>query len=332
MNRDGRPDIVVGSELHKTVSILYGKKGGGFTGPHGYKAGPYPFWVSVADFNHDHRLDIAVASSKKKGVVVLLLAKGHGGFKSASYAVGRTPYAMAVGDFNGDGNRDLAVVNNGSGNFSILLGRHNGTFHKAITKSAGGNPVGLVAHDFNGDGKEDLAILDDTGPGSFVRVLDGRGNGTFKKKGDFNVGAVDPQGMTAGKFSGGRRLDLVIPDCNVPVNNVYVLDGKKSGAFSSPHPFPNYQASCSYESAVGDLNGDGRPDLVTATDQLYVGGDASVMYGKGGGKLSTYHLFNATSPDANYSVAIGQLNGDKRPDLVVPDYDQPRVAVLYGRH
>jgi hypothetical protein len=56
------------------------------------------------------------------------------------------------------------------------------------------------------------------------------------------------------------------------------------------------------------------------------------MYGKGGGKLSTYHLFNATSPDANYSVAIGQLNSDKRPDLVVPDYDQPRVAVLYGKH
>jgi FG-GAP-like repeat len=331
MNGDGRQDIVVGSEANKTVSLLYGKKGGGFTAPHNHHGGPYPFWISIADFNHDHHPDIAIASYSNPGKVVVLLSRHGGGYSSHSYAVGGDPYAIAVGDFNRDGNKDLAVVDEGSDQFSILVGRHDGAFRNAVNYPTGTSPVAIVAHDFNGDGKEDLAILHTTGSGSQVELFDGRGDGTFKKKGSFNAGAMSPEGMTAGRFSGGKLLDLAVPDCAQSPNRVYVLDGTKSGGFSSPHHFPIDPGSCSYESAVGDLNGDGRPDLVTA---IYSGsntGDIEVMYGKGGGKLSAPRLFNATSGDQNYSIAIGQLNGDKRPDLVVPDYDKQRVAVLYGK-
>ncbi len=331
MNGDGRQDIVVGSEKNKTVSILYGKKGGGFTRPHDYSAGSDPFWISIADFNHDHHPDIAVASYSKPGKVVVLLAKSGGGYKAHSYQSGGYPQAMAVGDFNRDGNKDLAVVDEGSDQFSILLGRHDGTFHNAANDPTGTSPVGIVAHDFNGDGKEDLAILHTTGTASRVDVFNGHGDGTFKKKGSFDAGAITPEGMTAGRFSGGKNLDLAVPDCGQSPDNVYVLDATKSGGFSHPHPFPDAAGSCPYMSAVGDLNGDGRPDLVTA---IYTGphdGDISVLYGKGSGKLSAPHLFNATSGNQNYSIAIGRLNGDKLPDLVVPDYQKPRVAVLYGK-
>jgi FG-GAP-like repeat len=332
MNGDGRRDIVVGSEKNQTVSILYGKKGGGFSAPHNHPGGPYPFWISLADFNHDHHPDIAVASDSPAGEVVVLLSRRRGGYTSHSYPVGIDPYAMAVADFNRDGNPDLAVANDGSTFASILLGRHNGTFHSAISQPAGSNEVGIVAHDFNGDGKTDLAVLNSFGSNSQVTLLHGRGNGKFKEGGTFDAGATEPQGMTAGHFSGGKRLDLVVPDCLPSLNNdVYVLDAKKSGKFSKPHPFANDPGSCSYESAVGDLNGDGRPDLVTA---IYTGahaGDVSVMYGKGHGKLSAPHFFNATPGEQNYSIAIGRLNADKRPDLAVPDYDKPRVSVLQSK-
>jgi hypothetical protein len=331
LNRDGRQDIVVGSEDNGTVSILYGKKGGGFTGPHNHGAGPDPFWISVADFNHDKRPDIAVASYSSQGKVVVLLSH-RGGYKSHSYTVGSDPYAMAVADFNRDGNPDLVVANDNSTFASILLGRHDGSFHHAISQPAGSDEVAVVAHDFNGDGKTDLAVLNSFGTGSHVTLLNGRGNGKFQHAGTFDAGATYPQGMSVGRFSGGKRVDLVVPDCEQGLNNnVYVLDAKKSGGFSTPHPFPNDPGSCSYQSGVADLNGDGRPDLALA---IYIGthaGDVSVMYGKGNGKLSAPHFFNATSGDQNYSVAIGRLKGDKHPDLVVPDYEKQRVGVLYGK-
>ena len=71
------------------------------------------------------------------------------------------------------------------------------------------------------------------------------------------------------------------------------------------------------------LNGDGRPDLVTAIDSGANAGKVSVLYGRSRGRLSAPHLFNATGGNENFSIAAGFLNGDRIPDLAVPDHDSP---------
>jgi uncharacterized protein (DUF2141 family) len=80
--------------------------------------------------------------------------------------------------------------------------------------------------------------------------------------------------------------------------------------------------------AVGDLNGDGQLDLVTAN----IGGDpaapippdgtVSVLLGSGGGTFSAATT-NPTGSLLAFSVAIGDLNGDGKLDLAVANYGDP---------
>jgi hypothetical protein len=77
--------------------------------------------------------------------------------------------------------------------------------------------------------------------------------------------------------------------------------------------------------AIGDVNGDGHPDLVVAN----VGSNTvSVLLGNGAGGFGAQTTF-ATGSEP-YSVAIGDLNGDGYPDLAVANYASYTVSALLG--
>src|SRR5215510_3106608 len=77
--------------------------------------------------------------------------------------------------------------------------------------------------------------------------------------------------------------------------------------------------------AVGDLNGDGQPDLAVAN---FASNSVSILLGKGDGRFTAAQNFRVGSNP--YFVAVGDFNGDQRLDLAVANSGSNDVSILLG--
>jgi hypothetical protein len=352
VNADGNLDLIVANQcLNSTctsggVSVLLGKGNGTFQAPKTYPSGGLTaVSVMVGYFTGTKKVDLAVvnqcqSSGNCNGNVGVLLGNGDGTFHAAqSYASGGyTAVSVVVGDFRGDGNTDLAVANQcqGNGNCSngsvgVLLGNGNGTFQTAQTYASGGNNTSAVeVSDLNGDGRADLMLANQCqASGSCVAgsmsVLMGNGDGTFQSAQSYISDGSLAQSLGVGDWNGDKKTDLaVVNQCQSDLTctgTVTILLGNGDGTFQVP---PNYN-SAGYDAdavAVGDLNGDGKPDLVVAnlcqSNNCSQGnnGTVSVLLGNGDGTFQSAQKY-ATEGFGASSVAIGDFNGDGDADVVV---------------
>jgi uncharacterized protein (TIGR03437 family) len=189
-------------------------------------------------------------------------------------------------------------------------------------------PVGsgassIAVGDFNGDGKQDLAVAN-VASGN-VTVLLGNGSGGFSAAAGspFTVGSF-PYFLTVGDFNGDGKLDLAVADTSS--NDVTILLGNGSGAFSAAPGSPFAAGADPYSLAVGDFNGDGNLDLAVAN----AGHSVTVLLGNGSGGFSAApgSPFAAGSdPD---SIVTGDFNGDGKLDLAVANARGDNVTILLG--
>jgi hypothetical protein len=227
--------------------------------------------MAVGDLNGDGKPDIVTANASADSVSVLL-GNGDGTFQAKQdYPTGFGSLSVAVADVNGDGKLDL-VVGNDNGVASVLLGNGDGTFQAEKEYVAGGGRAAVG--DVNGDGRPDIVT---TGRGG-VSVLLGNGDGTFQAKHDYATGGANPISVAIGDVNGDGEPDIVTATWNsylyYGAGLVSVLLGNGDGTFQSPR---DYVTGPQPESVViGDLNGDGRPDIVTANG-IYYPGSVSVL-------------------------------------------------------
>ncbi len=265
LNGDGKRDLAVAnvdllSSGSDSVSVLLGTGSGTFDAATNLAVGSSPVSVAIGDLNGDGKRDLAVANSS--GSVSVLLGTGTGTFGAATdFAVGASPRSVAIGDLNGDGKPDLAVANFGSFSVSVLLGTGSGTFGAATNYAVGQFPLSVAIGDLNGDGKPDLAVANRSSDN--VSVLLGTGAGTFGAATNFALDSA-PASVVIGDLNGDGKLDLALAASGVGsgADNVSVLLGTGTGTFSTPTDFAVGNAPFSV--AIGDLNGDGEPDLATA--------------------------------------------------------------------
>jgi FG-GAP-like repeat/Divergent InlB B-repeat domain len=236
------------------------------------------------------------------------------------YAAGGSSYVAAVGDFNKDGKLDVVAVSSVGNVVSVMFGKGDGTFQPNVDYGVGANPYAVVVGDFNGDGNPDLAVTSFGGMcssqcESTVSILLGNGDGTFRPRMDFATGGLTPFSIAAADFNGDGKLDLVIANGQAPSNAISLLFGNGDGTFQPP---VNYMANASPGPvAVGDFNGDGKPDLAVVSSTLGPNNtySLSVLINKGDGTFQAPVTY--ATADVPSSVVVADLNSDGKPDLVV---------------
>jgi hypothetical protein len=342
MNGDGRMDLVYNERRSSAggvnrVHVALAGAGGGYslaapsTSPADPAAGWENFQMLVADVDGDGRDDLAWNHRGTNNVVYVAMSSGDGTFEWREPQVhpnnGWAAYAVAAGDVNGDGKTDLlwsiraadrmrvyAGIAQPDSTFTMVneftdrLGNHTGYGPPVIAK-VDGNSTGDVVHNrVNAD--ENVTVMQRIQPdGSFSTISH---NHLLSGWSGYKTLVADIDGQNAD--------DLVFVRSLADKLHIHRAINGGAGAFTRP-AVQSMDANHLLLPFMGDVNDDGRADLILLQDQG-VENKVWVGYGTTGGTFDfpagaqTSPFTPGTGWPSFDRIFIGDVNGDGKDDIV----------------
>lgn len=334
---DGNPDIVLGTSTGGVYTIggydtplpmyqvLMGRGDGTFVDSRAYPEGSYSGGTEIAsaDFNGDGKPDVLIfkdGNGIQQSELIMLPGDGKGNLGTAvtTPLPNSFPKQMVSADMNGDGKPDAVLI--GNTQLAVLFNQGNGTFAGEQDYTLPMSAVSLATGDFNGDGAMDVAVgvpsvQAGSGGSGGVYVLLGENNHTLAAPVQIDS-SVDPTGLAAGSLTGNGRSDLIVADQGIPGQTdgaLHVYLGNADGTFTAKTA-PTTTASAYSVAALGDLNHDGKADLLVAGSVPGTSGNPATptlytLLGNGDGTFQTANVLALADVDGlPNSIALADFN------------------------
>jgi hypothetical protein len=334
INNDGKLDIITASAGLGSgyVSVLK-NLGNGMFAAHAdatvFNQAGSGVGLAVADFNGDGYLDLASTGHGPDQFIVLLNDKS-GGFEfggklTPTLQTNAGIDGITSGDFNGDGHPDLAATSAAAKKVYVVASTLDPNSGWVLGSAAAFDSTDpgtfIAAGKLSGNSVDDL-VTANSGTNNLT-FLKNSGAGMFPASTSVVVGTT-PTGIAIGEIDGNSGLDLVTS--NHDGNNLTMLQNKMPLGFSG-YGLVSFPGSLPNSPALADMNGDGAVDLLVPS----VANSKLALF-------ENNHTLPPMGPFIPYveypvgnnpvAVAVGDLNGDGKPDAVVANKNDSTVTVL----
>lgn len=351
LDGDGKPDIASPNNYSTTgqpasVSVLRNTStaaGINFAPVLNFNNGVATYALASGDIDGDGKLDLVASSNADLNISVFRNTSFSGSISFAPKidfpAVGGV-HGINISDIDGDGKQDIAVVNSVNGVMSVY--RNTGipgsiSFAPKLDFLTSIGPESIASSDFDGDGKTDLAVTNNlVNTFSIFRNTSTPGTISFASIQDINLGSgIQPYGVTVADLDNDGKTDLVVTRNYTNSSGAVVYRNTSStGSISfslSSSLLSGASGSTTYHTAIGDINGDGKPDILMASNpnnnQIQVFQNNSTS-GSISFPLSGYGFNSRFAP---YGIACCDFDADGKPDLAVSEFTMDNISVLKNK-
>jgi hypothetical protein len=270
----------------------------------------------AGDMNGDGKLDLVAAEYTAQNVFNKLFiypGDGAGGFGTRTEitlaeSLDKEYRSYYVRDFNGDNKLDLIV--RGTSNFRVYLNSGTGAFTPLALTPAAGDLINVV--DINNDSRKDLIVV--LG-GAHYQL--GNADGSFGDR--VQLPQINFTGRFGGDFDGDGDTDFA-STAVIGTTNVFRVVYNQGGVFAAGNQSVTLDAGNNGIDTVGDLNNDGKPDVILSN----AGNPPklTILLNQGNGNF-TKTDFNRDSSLVYYPSHLGDFNGDGFVDILTRVRTQP---------